>query len=678
MTQVSTQAELQAALAAQETDIQVTADFFIDAQQEITYDVTISSAAGDRWTLVKEDGFDNYMFEIDGNGSLTLQNIRLDGAKDTHTAPVPYGLISVTHGTLTLDSGSVLQNNRSQQGGAVYSRTTGTLPVRIVMKGDAVIRGNTASYSGGGIYVLFDISESVVELYDQALIEDNEAQNQGGGIYYEARATDAPFLIGDGVRIVGNRASEGGGLCTRGVSFSSQAQISGNEAKVAGGGLSWAGTELHVSGVVSNNQSVLSGGGLFLHAYRNTIAAIYGTISENTSGSGGGIYFSTAPDATLDLSKAQILSNSSTGFGGGCFIVGGSQTAMKQTIRLDHTSFLSNRAVRDGGGLALSFYTASMYYELTGVYSDFRENIAGGNGGGISSRASAGSDMLLEHCEFSNNEAVDSGGGLYAFNQYEESGLRLNRVTFTGNTAQQNGGAIALDEGAITADLFPVMMEGNRAVHGNGGGLYSSTDSGGFIHVRSDSEITANSAVFGGGIYHTGPRVLNLAWARFSQNAAAENGNGIFNSGALEISLALRLEDGLYLENQDAVPTITQSFTEGDIVQLERSDYVAPNPSGTPIVVARAEFTLGLEDADAFRVPATGFDGWGPRVSYSGNEIILEPIYYTIYYQNTKGVLNPNPVEYTVLTPTIVLRPLGSVTGYPLSAGSTPRRAAAK
>lgn len=104
MTQVSTQAELQAALAAQETDIQVTADFFIDAQQEITYDVTISSAAGDRWTLVKEDGFDNYMFEIDGNGSLTLQNIRLDGAKDTHTAPVPYGLISVTHGTLTLDA----------------------------------------------------------------------------------------------------------------------------------------------------------------------------------------------------------------------------------------------------------------------------------------------------------------------------------------------------------------------------------------------------------------------------------------------------------------------------------------------------------------------------------------------------------------------------------------------
>ena len=35
MTQVSTQAELQAAIAAQEPDIQVTADFFIDAQQDI-------------------------------------------------------------------------------------------------------------------------------------------------------------------------------------------------------------------------------------------------------------------------------------------------------------------------------------------------------------------------------------------------------------------------------------------------------------------------------------------------------------------------------------------------------------------------------------------------------------------------------------------------------------------
>lgn len=61
MTQVSTQAELQAALAAQEQDIQVTADFFINAPQEIIYDVTISSTSGDRWTLVKEDGFDNYI-----------------------------------------------------------------------------------------------------------------------------------------------------------------------------------------------------------------------------------------------------------------------------------------------------------------------------------------------------------------------------------------------------------------------------------------------------------------------------------------------------------------------------------------------------------------------------------------------------------------------------------------
>lgn len=48
MTQVSTQAELQAAIAAQEPDIQVTADFFIDARQEITYDVTISSAPENR------------------------------------------------------------------------------------------------------------------------------------------------------------------------------------------------------------------------------------------------------------------------------------------------------------------------------------------------------------------------------------------------------------------------------------------------------------------------------------------------------------------------------------------------------------------------------------------------------------------------------------------------------
>ena len=81
MTQVSTQAELQTAIAAQETDIEVTADFKIDTQHRITYAATISSGAGGPYTLTTADGHNGALFLIENRGSLTLTNIIL-GAGD--------------------------------------------------------------------------------------------------------------------------------------------------------------------------------------------------------------------------------------------------------------------------------------------------------------------------------------------------------------------------------------------------------------------------------------------------------------------------------------------------------------------------------------------------------------------------------------------------------------------
>ena len=83
MTQVSTQAELQAAIAAQETEIEVTADFKIDTAQRITYAVTISSGVGGPYTLTKADGHNGSLFFIEDRGSLTLANIILDEGNRT-------------------------------------------------------------------------------------------------------------------------------------------------------------------------------------------------------------------------------------------------------------------------------------------------------------------------------------------------------------------------------------------------------------------------------------------------------------------------------------------------------------------------------------------------------------------------------------------------------------------
>lgn len=76
MTQVSNQTQLLAALAAQDSTIQVTADFTIAAQIDILYPVTIESpAASAPFTLTKDISYFTYLFRVQNGGSLALQNI---------------------------------------------------------------------------------------------------------------------------------------------------------------------------------------------------------------------------------------------------------------------------------------------------------------------------------------------------------------------------------------------------------------------------------------------------------------------------------------------------------------------------------------------------------------------------------------------------------------------------
>lgn len=85
MAQVSNQAQLLAALAVQESIIQVINDFTVASQITILYPVTIESVSADSpFTLTKGTSYFTYLFRVQNGGSLTLQNIILDGDKDNH------------------------------------------------------------------------------------------------------------------------------------------------------------------------------------------------------------------------------------------------------------------------------------------------------------------------------------------------------------------------------------------------------------------------------------------------------------------------------------------------------------------------------------------------------------------------------------------------------------------
>lgn len=175
-----------------------------------TYTLTLTGGTLNRGG----EGF--YLLDVNG-GKLVLQSITLDGQKATYTTN-GYSLAYVFGGgTLTLEDGAVLQNNRSSgRGGGIYIGN-GIL----VMNDGASICGNTDSNSGGGVDLHFGIFTM-----NGGTISGNTG-SIGGGVRVHAGAT---FTMSGG-EISGNETPWGGGVYVFGtMTMSGDALITDNTA----------------------------------------------------------------------------------------------------------------------------------------------------------------------------------------------------------------------------------------------------------------------------------------------------------------------------------------------------------------------------------------------------------------------------------------------------------------
>lgn len=286
-------------------------------------------------------------------------------------------------------------------------------------------------------------------------------------------------------------------------------------------------------------------------------------------------------------------------------------------------------------------------------------------GPGIYRNETNGNDIIIRgNAVIRSNEVTGDGGGIHV-----TSGGNLlvsGQARIENNTCSGRGGGICYDaadsqQGGRLVISENAVITGNTAA-GNGGGIYADF---GYCSITGNAQISKNQAANGGGIYHGDEAVLVLTGVTFSENTAADNGQDVCNIGSLELGETVASPNGIFFESLAAAPVIIQHLTADSVVQLEASGYVTPNPEGTPIVAAQSDLDLTAADAAAFRTPAAaGFAGWGPRLHESGRQIVLEPVVYALRYENTMGAENPNPPDYTVLTPTITLLPLASTPEY--------------
>jgi predicted outer membrane repeat protein len=188
------------------------------------------------------------------------------------------------------------------------------------------------------------------------------------------------------------------------------------------------------------------------------------------------------------------------------------------SLTLRNVTVKGGSALIDGGGI-LSVGTLIVENSL------FTGNKAGNSGGAIASEAGT---CTLTDVIITKNKAVTNDGGGCEF--LGSTTATLLRVTISGNTAGDTGGAMDSDEGAIVS-ISDSTVSGNRSRH-EGGGLDPSVGTVTLTNVT----ISGNHSAKGGGIQLESGGVLVLDHVTIAHNRAKE-GAGLWTEAGTTATL---------------------------------------------------------------------------------------------------------------------------------------------
>lgn len=445
-----------------------------------------------------------------------------------------------------------------------------------------------------------------------------------------------------------------------------------------------------ISGNVAAGDVSNAGGGLWIQNVSATLDAEISSalfLSNRASGNGGGLFLSNSGEISIRVSGGSISRNIAGASGGGAYLI--ESNSGKGTLNREGVTVFNNTAGTLGGGLYVSSGRGTQESALNNCAVN-GNTVDSGSGGGIWSGGSSDILMIRSGTIVTQNKSgAGNGGGIYFNSDDGELILSGNaKITYNQANARESsfgshGGGICVVPGRVeirdqveiayniagrfggglsAAEESFIMMSGGT-IHDNqseqeGGGVWNHISS---QFTQTGGSIKNNAALIGGGFYNDANSTVSILGGTIQENTVSRYAPGVYNAGTLYTQGLRELENGLYIEDRDAVAYLSGALEAGTTLQLETSGYVASNATGTPIVVGEATSqypVLPQTDANGFRKPPTGFENWEIRLSGDSRQVLLIPLEYTIRYENTLGADNPNPGSYTGYTPTITLLPL--------------------
>jgi hypothetical protein len=231
--------------------------------------------------------------------------------------------------------------------------------------------------------------------------------------------------------------------------------------------------------------------------------------------SSGGAIEAAATATSLSVTGASFIDDSAYGDGGAIQIDASSTTP----VSIASSTFSGDQAGEGNGGAVFDFRSGQM--TISG--SRFTDNSAGGatSEGGAIADLGASSDSI-SGSSFTSNNAFD-GGALYLASNAGTAATTLSEDELDNNRADE-AGAIFWNTGSLTITSSAVI--GNTAGD-TGGGLYLQNLEQSLLSV-TNTTISDNTAVFGGGVEFSGTPKITFANDTIAFNGA-RGGGGVSN-----------------------------------------------------------------------------------------------------------------------------------------------------
>ena len=426
--------------------------------------------------------------------------------------------------TLSLEIRDALFSNNTAKadGGAIeisFEQGAGNVTIR-----KSAFSGNTASLDGGAISIITTNIHSgglANITVDECMFTSNRAGALGdsaGGAMNVGSLDNADLLIHKSSFDMNVCQGNPGLNCTGGGGISvsrlrslsvSQTNFTDNVCDNVGGGIFSASVPSQTieECIFGNNSAVDDGGAISTNAAGDLsiVASEFTTnaviVQASDGGKGGAVSVNEGTNVTL--SASMLRGNSAEDSGGALSLVD-----IGEAVQIERCNFRDNVAEDDGGALFLEARAFSPETALNITDSDFVNNTAGvvvrtSNGGAIFTVALSSTN--IESSNFTGNSAQDDGGAL-SLGDGNGDGVFIGSCTFNDNVAVRFGGAInAINSVLDTISVFNSSFSRNTLTP---------------VDPANGDE--------GGGIYVADVFRLNVTASSFTANTCEKDGGAIF------------------------------------------------------------------------------------------------------------------------------------------------------